>query len=77
MSSPPQRVVATAMMMVMMMVTTTEEAAMPKTGGHWKQLLKSSSGLDLVPLQLDPKALVPSGNFRALENVSISPWTYK
>uniref|UniRef100_A0A3Q3VNW1 Uncharacterized protein n=1 Tax=Mola mola TaxID=94237 RepID=A0A3Q3VNW1_MOLML len=65
---------------MMMMMMTTEAAAVLKTGGQLKHSLKlhkkSSLALEMVPLQLDPNALVPSGNFRALENASISPWTY-
>ncbi|XP_070690987.1 interleukin 17a/f1 [Pempheris klunzingeri] len=71
-----------AMMMMMMMMMMIEAAAMPKAGGqskHSAKTHKKSSGgavVETVPLQLDPKALVPTRHIRPLHNTSISPWTY-
>ncbi|XP_069031263.1 interleukin 17a/f1 [Embiotoca jacksoni] len=63
------------MMMMMMMMMIAEAAAMPKAAKTHK---KSSQGAEIktVPLELDPNALVPATNIRALENSSISPWKY-
>ncbi|XP_028999810.1 interleukin 17a/f1 [Betta splendens] len=58
--------VACVVAVMMMMVMTAEAAAMPR--GHSK--------VETVPLQLDFNAIVPSRSIRALENASISPWTY-
>ncbi|TNN21840.1 hypothetical protein EYF80_068048 [Liparis tanakae] len=69
------------MMMVMMMMT--KAAAMPKGAGQSRHSArthrKSSDGaaVETVPLQLDPSALVPPRHGRPLQNVSVSPWTYK
>ncbi|XP_069386708.1 interleukin 17a/f1 [Paralichthys olivaceus] len=70
-----------AMMMMMMMVMSSKAAAMPRGGGQSKHSGKTSNKTDdaaagMVPLQLDPKSLVPTTNVRPLENASISPWTY-
>lgn len=68
----------TAMMMMMVVVAV---AAVPKPGGHLRHLLKAneklSAPVEMVTLQLDATNLVPTQNMKPLENVSISPWTYK
>ncbi|XP_060923591.1 interleukin 17a/f1 [Limanda limanda] len=71
--------VVAMMMMVMMM---SEAGAIPKGGGQSKHSAKTrnkthDAAAGMVPLQLDPKSLVPTTNIRPLENASISPWTYK
>lgn len=69
------------LMMMMMMVVAAEAAAVPKPGGHLKHLLKTneklSATVEMVSLQLDPDNLVLTQNMKPLENISISPWTYK
>ncbi|XP_068584951.1 interleukin-17F-like [Cebidichthys violaceus] len=81
-TSNSSKVTAVVAMMMMVMMMTTEAAAMPKGGGQSKHSArthrKSSDGaaVETVPLQLDPKAVVPPRTMRALQNASISPWTY-
>lgn len=62
-------------------MAATLAAALPKPGGHLKRSVKanrkSPAVMETVPLQLDPKTLVVTQKIRPLENVSISPWTYK
>ncbi|XP_062248473.1 interleukin 17a/f1 [Platichthys flesus] len=68
-------------MMMMMMMMMSEVGAMPKAGGQLKHSAKTrnkthDAAAGMVPLQLDPRALVPPTIIRSLENSSISPWTY-
>ncbi|XP_068449718.1 interleukin 17a/f1 [Clinocottus analis] len=70
------------MTMMIMMMMTAEAAAVPKAAGQSKHSArthrKSSDGaaVEIVPLQLDPNAMVPSRPARPLQNASVSPWTY-
>nr|XP_040025478.1 interleukin-17F-like [Gasterosteus aculeatus aculeatus] len=63
------RVTAVCVMTMMMMMMATE--AMPKAGGQSRH-----RKLETVPLQLDPGAVAPPTHTRALQNASLSPWTY-
>ncbi|KAM8894931.1 interleukin 17a/f1 [Spinachia spinachia] len=68
------------MMMMMMMIMATE--ATPKAGGQSKHMARShrkstgSAAVETVPLHLDPSAVAPPTHTRALQNASVSPWTY-
>ncbi|XP_053281941.1 interleukin 17a/f1 [Pleuronectes platessa] len=68
-------------MMMMMMMMMSEAGPMPKAGGQLKHSARTrnkthDAAAGMVPLQLDPKSLVPTTTIRSLENSSISPWTY-
>ncbi|KAM4744343.1 uncharacterized protein FYW61_000448 [Anableps anableps] len=71
-SSSVTVVSAVLMVTVMMMMVATAEAA-PKH--HRKP--SGGSAEETVSLHLDPSVLLPSRNFRPLQNASISPWTYQ
>ncbi|KAL6113692.1 il17f [Pungitius sinensis] len=72
------KVMAVCVMMMMMMMAT----AMPKAGGQSKHTARShrkstdGAAVETVPLHLDPGAVAPPTHTRALQNASLSPWTY-
>nr|UOV22684.1 interleukin 17F2 [Gasterosteus aculeatus] len=68
------RVTAVCVMTMMMMMMATE--AVPKAGGQSRHTARSHRKLETVPLQLDPGAVAPPTHTRALQNASLSPWTY-
>ncbi|XP_034425834.1 interleukin 17a/f1 [Hippoglossus hippoglossus] len=80
-TSNSNKVMAACVVAMMMMMMMSEAGAMPRAGGQSKHSARTrnkthDAAAGMVPLQLDPRALVPITNIRPLENASISPWTY-
>ncbi|XP_034384477.1 interleukin 17a/f1 [Cyclopterus lumpus] len=69
-------VMAACVMMMMMMTMMTKAAGQSKHSARTHRKSSDGAAVETVPLQLDPRALVPPRHTRPMQNTSVSPWTY-